>query len=970
MPDQSVLNEQTVTVESFAVKPDQMAARVADAYRDAALSGLNMRRAVDGLEAFRSSVTNAHNCFDVFDTIDEQIGLSADDDRFVAVLETMRRGYMQEVLSSVVSEVTQSLSRDRDAGVRQFRAALAGALGRWRNRFAMKIALIQLPEPAIDRVLARMDEWRTYLLQDRLQYCDEFLVYLSESPGPDRFARSDLLAAAAAYQLAADDNGNYASELLKRAAGWSRENPELFSTYGQYWLQLKDKDQARAAFERGLRINTKLASGLCGLGDLLKLDSNYLGAEDYYQQAIRAQPGYVTGYMSLVELYGRPELFNDRVDRIPLLTKRAASVEPDGSAGMYIAAGTAFQTNGHYQEAYEYFRRAVEADPRGIDGHIAAAHAYLEESKYQEAENSLRAAAEIAPHLPDLHWEFGMLYEEQMRWGEALQAYERAIATPSPWRLILTSRAAEMKWKLENRREAEDDLLRELEQHPDNTTLLEKLHDFATQHYEELNEPDMARSLLAQIRKIKGANYESNYQNRIGNIHYYHSEFVEAAECYLRASRANPNEPLYHSNLGLAHQGSKRFEDARREFEDAFKIDGEKETYDRDMAGLLKAEGDAVYEQGNYGEALGLYREAAELQPSSGTYLTAIASALERLPADDRRVEHLSESIQLLRRAEKLDAASYQDRIDKLEDRRSLITLGYGDFEVEPPAVSQIVVEVGDDLVPKVDNRQDNGHFIFELIPAMRGRIESERGVRVSGVQMRGSIEIPKNAFKIIFDNVPYRLVTFQEHAEPAVLLDSIEQALLENAEVFMGIDDAEILIERWTNEGNVSAGMVERLKDADFRLGVCRILRALARDEVPLTDSAAILKTVAGFSLAPEDMPQAVRAVRLALKDRLPGNQEGGVIEYVPAALESRLLTGLHETGTAYTLDAELAHGIVTDLVALAAARGGKPALVVRTPAARPLLQRLTEGWLPQVTVLSEEELSRVDDNVSANGV
>ena len=41
--------------------------------------------------------------------------------------------------------------------------------------------------------------------------------------------------------------------------------------------------------------------------------------------------------------------------------------------------------------------------------------------------------------------------------------------------------------------------------------------------------------------------------------------------------------------------------------------------------------------------------------------------------------------------------------------------------------------------MPTVDSRQDNGHFLFELVPAMRERLRNATGVWIPGVRARGN---------------------------------------------------------------------------------------------------------------------------------------------------------------------------------------------------------------------------------------
>ncbi len=77
------------------------------------------------------------------------------------------------------------------------------------------------------------------------------------------------------------------------------------------------------------------------------------------------------------------------------------------------------------------------------------------------------------------------------------------------------------------------------------------------------------------------------------------------------------------------------------------------------------------------------------------------------------------------------------------------------DSELFIPVVTPIVLEVSDALVPHVDSRQDNGKFLYELIPFMRDGLFVELGVRFPGVRARGNPALPAGAYQIQINEVP-----------------------------------------------------------------------------------------------------------------------------------------------------------------------------------------------------------------------
>ena len=954
--------------KSLGPQPEQVLSLVAEVYKGAALAGLSMRRIVEALESFRVAAAAAGDCFDVLDVMDEQVGFWADDERLTDLLYRMRQSYIESVSSATVSELRDPTVSGEEA-LGRFRAAWGAALGRRRFWVALAIAQAGRPEFAHDPMLARMPEWIEYLEQRQLASFPELLLYLAKAPGPDRKSRVLLLAMAGALDTYNCDDCGQADRYLSEAVRLDPDNPEVVSAYGDYWLKLNEVEKARQAFSRALELNPQLSSAHGGLGDVMKRENNWQGAEEEYERAMRAQPGYTTGYLGLMSLYARPELFKERIDRLRILTRRLLVIEPDAASTTLVTVGKTFQENGHYDEAHQYYQQIAEVDPGCPDGFIAEARSYEERKMYDQAAESLRHALEIAPNSVIVHFDLGNLHEQREQWDQALASYLRAVELPSPWTDLFAALAADMKWKLERRSDAVEDLLRFLLRKPGQSPVLSKLQEFATRYYEEQKDQGAARSLLDRLLEIQGEEYRGNYENRLGNLYYYSSDYAQAAEHYSRACQAKPTERVYHSNLAVAYKALEEWEAARQKLSDAFDIDHDQGAYDKALADLMKAEGDSYFKRAEYHEALSLYRAAAELQPKSGAYHSDIASALEKLPGGDQKAAELFEAIETLRTAEKLGAGKFGDRIAKLEDRRLSILLGYADFNAEVPVSPPVRVELGQDLVPKVDPERDGGVFLNQLIPEMRSRLEKETGVSFPGIKFRENLDIPANAFSILLNDAPRKLITFEPDPPQPVLVGAIEEVLSQNAGLFLDFERCEDILEHWDRENRFPEPVRQRLNDSGYRLRLCRLLRTLARERVPIYNPEALLGAIQDSNLAVCDMPEAIRSMRMAMKSKLPGNEPGATIIYLPLDLEAGILAGMNETQTGWDPHPQFLHEALTRLLALAPGSSKPCTLVVREPALRAVLSQLLEYQAPELRVLSAEE-SLAELQEAADGV
>ncbi|MFL5347208.1 MAG: type III secretion system export apparatus subunit SctV [Hyalangium sp.] len=190
------------------------------------------------------------------------------------------------------------------------------------------------------------------------------------------------------------------------------------------------------------------------------------------------------------------------------------------------------------------------------------------------------------------------------------------------------------------------------------------------------------------------------------------------------------------------------------------------------------------------------------------------------------------------------------------------------DSEVFVPVVTPIVLEVSDALVPYVDSRQDNGKFLFELIPFMRDGLFVELGVRFPGVRARGNSSLPPGSYQIQINEVP--VVTGQATLGHVLVNDTVDRLKLMNIQGFEAINPATRQPAAWVPEQFKdtleAAGLTTWDVPGYIILHLAAILRRNAREFVGVQESQTMLDQLekAFPAIIKEVVPKVVNVLKL----------------------------------------------------------------------------------------------------------
>jgi type III secretion protein V len=190
------------------------------------------------------------------------------------------------------------------------------------------------------------------------------------------------------------------------------------------------------------------------------------------------------------------------------------------------------------------------------------------------------------------------------------------------------------------------------------------------------------------------------------------------------------------------------------------------------------------------------------------------------------------------------------------------------DSELFIPVVTPIVLEVSDALVPYVDSRQDNGKFLFELIPFMRDGLFVEMGVRFPGVRARGNPSLPPGAYQIQLNEVP--VVTGQATIGHVLVNDTVERLKLMNIQGFEAINPATRQPAAWVPEQHKdtleAAGLTTWDVPGYIILHLAAVLRRHAREFVGVQETQSMLDQLekAFPAIVKEVVPKVVNVLKL----------------------------------------------------------------------------------------------------------
>ena len=98
----------------------------------------------------------------------------------------------------------------------------------------------------------------------------------------------------------------------------------------------------------------------------------------------------------------------------------------DMSSAEYVQEGIEHSKDGQYNSAKTSFLKAIEKDPKNIDGHYGLGGIYNLEKKYDDAEKAFKSVLQLDPAHYNAWYSLGYTYELMGKKEDAEQSYEKS----------------------------------------------------------------------------------------------------------------------------------------------------------------------------------------------------------------------------------------------------------------------------------------------------------------------------------------------------------------------------------------------------------------------------------------------------------------------------------------------------------------------------------------------------------------
>ena len=428
----------------------------------------------------------------------------------------------------------------------------------WRDSFCTALANAPMTAPGeYAGRLETMKQSAAFMAHERWAESRDGVVMLSGEPG-FLTSSASLMGIIAQIDLASFSDIAGAEEWLGKAAKLTGDADMLQVCVGwtRYWLLKGDEAKAIEFAHRGVAVDPNRQEGYIALAECNEAAMNLEEAERNYQDAISAASGSSGAYLQLIRLYCRPELFAKHRDKIPALVVKASAVDPSAEYSILLTLAQ-FKRD---SEAIESYSRAIKLDPTRLRGYLELGNAHLSladqtargKKALEEARTAFQTAIVLAPQAYDGYWYMATLCEREGRWEEGLEFCAQCLRLQPRLEGRFRSKRADFLRMLKQLPMAEAEL--ELALHADKTGVepIQAMMALADAYYQEQGDREAALRLYRLTRETRGNTFDAEYENLIGNLHYYFKEYAEAAQAYQNAVAKSPKNAVLYSNLALA----------------------------------------------------------------------------------------------------------------------------------------------------------------------------------------------------------------------------------------------------------------------------------------------------------------------------------------------------------------------------------------------------------------------------------
>jgi len=281
-------------------------------------------------------------------------------------------------------------------------------------------------------------------------------------------------------------------------------------------------------------------------------------------------------------------------------------------------------------------------------------------------------------------------------------------------------------------------------------------------------------------------------------------------------------------------------------------------------------------------------------------------------------------------------------------------------------AIDPMEIELGIGLLRMADSRR--GGDLLDRIRNVRQELAAEIGIILPKIRIRDNLRLGKNQYQIKIADMPVAEgVLGRAVADPGgVMASHLTETVRRHADEILTRDAARHLIDELRQ---TSPAVVEELIPGIMKLAeVQQILQMLLREAVPIRQLGAILETLGDYAPRTRDPILLTEHVRTrlarAICTRYRDAENRLHVAMLDPATEEQIRGGfeLGEDGLLIRMPPQVAEEmcrtIADDIETLTAA--GHPPVLLVSPPIRTAVKQMTSAHLPNLIVLSYNEITR----------
>ncbi|MFA4015301.1 MAG: hypothetical protein RUDDFDWM_000381 [Candidatus Fervidibacterota bacterium] len=206
-----------------------------------------------------------------------------------------------------------------------------------------------------------------------------------------------------------------AIESFAQAVGLAPQRASYHADLGLALLELGRVSEAIPALEKAVKLGESSPDVSYALGLAYEQKGKIAEAETAYKRATELNPQFWDAHVALGELYERQKAFDKALNSYLL----AAALKPQPS--LFNNIGSLYFHQGKYNEAIQYFSKALKEDPNFVIARRNLAIAYREIKEYEKAASELREILKLQPENIGVKIELADVLIELKRYDEAME---------------------------------------------------------------------------------------------------------------------------------------------------------------------------------------------------------------------------------------------------------------------------------------------------------------------------------------------------------------------------------------------------------------------------------------------------------------------------------------------------------------------------------------------------------------------